>query len=131
METIDPAVNMGNYKAKTKNGTLKIKKIKYPDFKGDEPCTQVGTDVFYPEFDDHTKLEEINYIRQFICGKCPMINECLEYALYHEMYGIWGGTTERMRKTFRKQLSIICTEPKYTDDYLVIQDRFERSNSAV
>lgn len=34
-----------------------------------------------------------------ICKKCPVKNECLEYALsYRERHGMWGGATPDERK---------------------------------
>ena len=33
---------------------------------------------------------------------CPILAECLEYALDHRLEGIWGGTTGRQRTTMRK-----------------------------
>ena len=41
-----------------------------------------------------------------ICLDCPIRIECLSYALYHEAFGIWGGATERERKTIRRRLNI-------------------------
>ena len=34
-----------------------------------------------------------------ICLTCPVINECLQYALANKLTGIWGGTShsERIR----------------------------------
>lgn len=41
-----------------------------------------------------------------ICNSCDIKFECLSYALYHEMFGIWGGTTERDRYRIRKEMNI-------------------------
>jgi len=41
-----------------------------------------------------------------ICALCPIRLDCLSYGLYHEAFGIWGGTTERERKTMRRKLNI-------------------------
>jgi len=38
-----------------------------------------------------------------ICKGCPVINQCLEYALTHGVTGIWGGTTDEDRKALRQQ----------------------------
>lgn len=37
-----------------------------------------------------------------ICAVCPVIKECLEYALENEEVGIWGGTSARERSKMRK-----------------------------
>lgn len=36
-----------------------------------------------------------------ICAECPVITECLEFALETETLGIWGGTTEGERRMMR------------------------------
>lgn len=41
-----------------------------------------------------------------ICSECSIKFDCLSYALYHEIFGIWGGTTEREREKLRKKMNI-------------------------
>ena len=39
-----------------------------------------------------------------ICMECPVVTECLEYAIRtNQDSGIWGGTTEDERKSIRRQ----------------------------
>ena len=39
-----------------------------------------------------------------ICRHCPVIAECLAYALGNQMeFGVWGGMTERQRQALLKQ----------------------------
>lgn len=47
-----------------------------------------------------------------LCRECPQMEQCREYALHYEMFGIWGGTTERERRYLRKELNITCTPYK-------------------
>ena len=48
-----------------------------------------------------------------ICRKCSVLTSCLNYALHHESYGIWGGLTERERQTMRriKNIKMATKEP--------------------
>ena len=40
-----------------------------------------------------------------ICAGCPVREECLDYALRTtQRFGIWGGVTERQRRTMRVSL---------------------------
>jgi WhiB family redox-sensing transcriptional regulator len=39
-----------------------------------------------------------------ICRHCPVVAECLAYALGNQMeFGVWGGLTERQRRVLLKQ----------------------------
>lgn len=55
-------------------------------------------DSFYPRkkfYDQAAKL----------CIGCPVVNQCLQYAIDHrEMDGIWGGTTPKQRATILRRI---------------------------
>lgn len=39
-----------------------------------------------------------------ICATCPVVEQCLEYALDHRIdHGVWGGTSERERRRILKR----------------------------
>lgn len=38
-----------------------------------------------------------------LCGECPVLAECLNYAIVHENYGYWGGTNETQRRELRSR----------------------------
>jgi hypothetical protein len=40
---------------------------------------------------------------QVLCERCPLRRPCLQYALDHDVDGIWGGTTMRERSHLRRQ----------------------------
>jgi WhiB family redox-sensing transcriptional regulator len=69
--------------------------MKYPDFTN-APCKEIGVDFFYPEEDTSDTI----YAKK-ICGTCPLIDQCLEWGLHHELHGIWGGTTPNTRDKMR------------------------------
>lgn len=52
--------------------------------------------VFFPERGESTSEAKA------ICRQCPVQPECLEYGL-GEVWGIWGGTSEKDRKRIRRQ----------------------------
>ena len=49
---------------------------------------------------------ELTQLAKSICQSCPVMRECLSYALYHESYGVWGGHSERERMAIRRYLNI-------------------------
>ncbi len=40
-----------------------------------------------------------------VCGRCPVRDECLEYAVTNAVdFGVWGGLTERQRRAYQRKL---------------------------
>jgi len=61
-------------------------------------CEGMSTDVFFPQQWESIKPAEK------ICHRCPVIQECLEYAITNEeWYGIWGGLSENRRRELIRQ----------------------------
>ncbi|QJD50354.1 WhiB family transcription factor [Mycobacterium phage MarkPhew] len=63
-------------------------------------CAQTDPEVFFPE-----KGQSAQPAKR-ICGGCPILDECLDHALAceHEVFGIWGGLTQRDRRDIRRGL---------------------------
>ena len=60
-------------------------------------CSPATAHLFYVERGAGTKPAKR------ICARCPVREECLEYALTTaEKGGIWGGLSERERRRIRK-----------------------------
>jgi len=38
-----------------------------------------------------------------ICGECPVIRECLQFAMENKCAGIYGGMTEKERKAYAQR----------------------------
>ena len=47
-----------------------------------------------------------------ICVGCDIRNECLDWALHHEAFGYWGGTSEDDRQTMRRRAGIVLDRPE-------------------
>jgi WhiB family redox-sensing transcriptional regulator len=37
-----------------------------------------------------------------VCPGCPVEKQCLEFALENGEFGVWGGTSERRRRTIKR-----------------------------
>jgi WhiB family redox-sensing transcriptional regulator len=58
------------------------------------PCDGY-TEEFYAEPDNRLSLR----MAKFICDTCPLVRDCLDYALLaEEEYGVWGGMTAEERR---------------------------------
>lgn len=74
----------------------------YPDFDGTQACNDVDVEIFFPEeTSPASKAAAVN-----ICNTCNSVEKCLDYALHHDVQGIWAGTNEYERKKIRRKLGI-------------------------
>ena len=77
--------------------------LERPDWQALAACrtADVNIDAFFP-----SRGERIDEAKR-ICATCPVREECLEYALVNFItHGIWGGTSERERRSLRRQQRI-------------------------
>jgi WhiB family redox-sensing transcriptional regulator len=74
-------------------------------------CAQVGNgDVWFPEVGQGLTYETLK--AKSICQQCLHRNDCAEWGINYERYGIWGGLTESDRKAIRRRRNIILKEEK-------------------
>lgn len=69
-------------------------------------CSGVDIDVFFEP--DNSRGAIVNNLPMLkkICGSCRVQKECLDYALRHDVQGVWAGTHHEERKRMRKHLGI-------------------------
>lgn len=77
---------------------------------GKPMCAEVDPELFFPQDVEYTTGRTVSIsvysnlsAAKEICYSCPLIAECLEYAMNTQQIGIWGGTTERQREQLRKR----------------------------
>jgi WhiB family transcriptional regulator, redox-sensing transcriptional regulator len=67
------------------------------EWQQDALCAQCDPEAFFPEKGGSTREGKR------ICLGCPVRTECLEHALANsELFGIWGGLSERERRLLRR-----------------------------
>jgi WhiB family redox-sensing transcriptional regulator len=71
--------------------------------------------MFYPE--DGGSGTDIYTFARKICAGCVVRTECLEWAIKHEDWGMWGGTTPGERAKLRSKRKIRLQEI-LTKDYV-------------
>lgn len=72
------------------------------DWRAQAACSGYPNTLFFPTGDglDEGSIEKA----KAICAVCPVIDECLQYALEtNQRSGIWGGTSEKERKSLRRK----------------------------
>jgi WhiB family redox-sensing transcriptional regulator len=84
----------------TNHAPLSLLGIADQPWMGDALCAQVDPEMFFPERGGSIRSAKA------ICRRCPVSAECLAYALeHHEVFGVWGGVTERERRKLRRKAS--------------------------
>lgn len=64
----------------------------------DAACRHIDTHLMYPHRGESAAQAKA------VCARCPVRAECLEWALaVPEKFGIWGGLSERERRTLRAE----------------------------
>jgi hypothetical protein len=85
--------------------------IKYPNYDGTQSCARMGVEMFYQDYDNKRTAQEVADLKEF-CSNCNIQVECMEYAIKHEKYGFWGGTTPYERRTIRNKRKIRLDLPE-------------------
>jgi len=63
-------------------------------------CKEIGSDIFFPE---RHEAYLTRYAKR-VCERCPLIQECREYAVKNtDLVGIWGGTSTLERDNLRRR----------------------------
>lgn len=73
------------------------------DWQESAACKSMGTKLFYEERGHSVDVAKA------ICASCPVIEDCLDFALQGSSYGdagVWGGTTPEERRLIRRQRRI-------------------------
>jgi WhiB family redox-sensing transcriptional regulator len=77
-------------------------------FDGEPLCSQTDPEIFFQQENNYGRHAYLNEKEaKDICRACPLVSECLIYALKSRdsnnlwVQGIWGGTTERDRQKIR------------------------------
>lgn len=84
-------------------------RLDLPDFEGRQACLQVDPDLFFPDQpgQEQFRAKEV----RDLCGACPVVEACLEYALATSVSGVWAGTTTAQRRQMRRRARV-TTNPQ-------------------
>jgi hypothetical protein len=77
-------------------------------------CAGCDTDAFYDVRGGNGSLKSEAEAALRICAECPLTDMCLEWALHHEEFGIWGGTIAPERERMRRKRGIRLASPEVT-----------------
>lgn len=70
-------------------------------WRNDAACLEEDPELFFPEGESERYQRQIDAALE-VCAICPVVDECLSYALEADQRtGIWGGTTAEQRRRIR------------------------------
>jgi WhiB family redox-sensing transcriptional regulator len=74
-----------------------------PMWRADALCAQVDGDLFFRP--PNSNADWANQAKR-ICAECPVIYECLRYAINtNQEHGVWGGLTPHERRKLGKRIT--------------------------
>ncbi|MFB9745428.1 WhiB family transcriptional regulator, partial [Pseudonocardia sulfidoxydans] len=76
------------------------------NWRADALCVQVDPDLFFPEADRGTAFDRQVTAAKRVCAGCPVLTQCLDYALWALPDGIAGGTTPAERVSLRRRRGV-------------------------
>ncbi|MFG3660914.1 WhiB family transcriptional regulator [Streptomyces sp. NPDC047706] len=76
------------------------------DWREQALCGGADPDLFFPIGDTSSRPTEAQTaLAKTVCRRCPVIRECLSWALAADPPdGVWGGTTADERRAMRQRL---------------------------
>lgn len=72
------------------------------DWRQDAACIGEDPELFFPVGTTGPALEQVERAKA-VCRRCPVIDQCLEWALAtNQDSGVWGGMSEDERRALRR-----------------------------
>ncbi len=83
------------------SATLQVSDATDHAWRNEAACLEEDPELFFPEGESERYQRQIDAALE-VCATCPVIDECLSYALEADQRtGIWGGTTAEQRSRIR------------------------------
>ena len=75
--------------------------VRAADWRHRAACRDTDPEIFFPVGTGGPALLQITEAKT-VCRRCPVVAECLAFALAHDEAGVWGGTTPAERRELRR-----------------------------
>ena len=78
-------------------------------------CASVEPELFFPSYAIGGPGEQVEALAKAVCRRCPIINECLEFAFHTgDKWAIMGGMTPAERESIRRRNRPMATIYPFT-----------------
>ena len=70
-------------------------------------CLGKGSELFFADSVNTKESKKLIAQAKAICDKCPVVAECLQYAINNdEGFGVWGSFSAKERRIIKNHLNI-------------------------
>ncbi len=74
------------------------------------------THLFFPGPTESTRARDRREaIAKSICASCSVVEQCLEFAIANNEYGIWGGLNEDERRSVKRRQTRLRKQEQQAD----------------
>lgn len=76
------------------------------DWRFNAACREEDPELFFPIGNTGLALLEIEEAKSVCRRRCPVIEQCLQWALESgQEYGVWGGLSEDERRSMKRRVA--------------------------
>lgn len=72
------------------------------DWRNRAACIVEDPELFFPVGTTGPALSQINEAKK-VCKGCTVRDICLQWALANDEWGVWGGTTQDERRSYKRR----------------------------
>jgi len=70
----------------------------------DAVCESLDPDIFFTDDIEDVEVKKLTTaMAKDLCSHCPVLEDCREWGLEHEKWGMWGGLTPTERRTINRE----------------------------
>ena len=81
----------------------------------ENPSCEGSGHLFYDDSGNVNLVRQAYAQAKSMCMDCAYIDECAEWGIKYELYGIWGGLTPKERAAIRSKRGFIRQQPPGED----------------
>ncbi|MFQ6144465.1 WhiB family transcriptional regulator [Streptomyces seoulensis] len=71
-------------------------------WQADAACLCEDPELFFPVGEAGPALRQVEEAKA-VCRRCPVLSQCLDWAVAHGVLGVWGGLTDDERRTVSRR----------------------------
>lgn len=99
-----------------------------PDFHGQQACLNLDPGLFFADSPGVEAARARDLAS--VCNECPVVAQCLEYALANAVEGVWAGTTTAQRRRLRKRARVNSQQQRAQQHRATVRDLARKGHTS-